>query len=137
VVMPKRLLFIAVLLLLVSVQGLAAGCDVRCALMGASADRHSLHADEQIAHCHGMFMEAGNRASLTVCDSCAAACGTDLRALNKSADQSEAVSSKVLLSALLADPFETNGPNRTITYAMLSPGRDSTPLAQRPGSLRI
>jgi hypothetical protein len=139
--MPKKLLFITVLLLLVSVQALAAGCNVRCALMGVSADRHALQTDERMADCHGMSMEAVQGASLTASDSCPAnSCGTELRAINKSTDQSDADSSKVLVSAvaLLVDPFGNNGPNRTATFATLSRSSDRRPLAQRPGSsLRI
>ena|ERR1700692_1158418 len=139
--MPKRLLFITVLLLLVSVQALAVGCNVRCALMGVSADRHALQTDERMADCHGMSMEAGQGASLTASDSCpATSCGAELSTINKSADQSDADSSNVLLSAvaLLVDPFGTNAPNRTTAFAALSRGSDSRPLAQRPGSsLRI
>src|ERR1700731_2434707 len=136
--MPKRRLFITVRLLLVSVQALAAGCDVRCSLIGASADRHAVQTDEQMAHCHGMSMEAGKGASLTASDFCAAtSCGTELRAINKSADESDADSSKVLVSAvvLLVEPFGNNGPNRTTTFATHSRRSDSRPLAQRPGSL--
>src|ERR1700692_126815 len=117
--MPKRILFITVLLLLVSVQALAAGCNVRCALMGASADRHSLQTDERMADCHGMSMEAGQGASLTASDSCATtSCGTELRAINRSSDQSDADSSKLLISAvgLLVDPFGNSGPNRTTAF---------------------
>ena len=139
--MPKKLLFITVLLLLVSVQALAAGCNVRCALMGVSADRHASQTDEQMADCHGMSMEAGQGASLTASDSCATtSCGTELRAINKSADQSDDDPSNVLVSAvaLVTDPFGTNSPNRTTTFATLSRRSDSRPLAQRPGSsLRI
>jgi hypothetical protein len=140
--MPKKLLFITVLLLLVSVQALAAGCNVRCALMGVSADRHASQADERMADCHGMSMEAGQGvSSLTASDSCPAnSCGTELSAINKSADQSDADSTKVLVSAvaLLDDPFGNDRPNSTATFATLSRRSDSRPLAQRPGSsLRI
>ena len=109
--------------------------------MGVSADRHALQTDERMADCHGMSMEAGKGASLTASDSCAdTSCGTELRAINKSADQSDADPSKVLVSAvvLLVDPFGNDGPNRTAMFARLSQRSDSRPLAQRPGSsLRI
>jgi hypothetical protein len=130
-----------VLLLLVSVQVLTRSCDVRCSLMGASTDHHALQTDDQMAHCHGVSMESSKGASLTASDSCAATtCGTELKAINKSADQNEADSSKLLVSAvaLLVDPFGNSGPNRTTAVASLGRRSDSRPLAQRPGSsLRI
>jgi hypothetical protein len=139
--MPKKLLFVTVLLLLVSVQALAASCDVRCSLMGASPHGHAWHADERMSHCSGMSMDSDKGASLTASDSCAATtCGTELKATNKSTDQSDADSSKLLVSvvALLIDPFGSNGPSKTTAIASLSRRSDSRPLAQRPGSsLRI
>jgi hypothetical protein len=139
--MPKKLLFVTVLLLLVSVQALAASCDVRCTLMGTSTHGHAWHADEQMSHCSGMSMDSDKGASLTASDSCAATtCGTELKAINKSADQNDADSSKLLVSAVavLIDPFRSSGSNRTTAFASLSRINDSRPLAQRPGSsLRI
>ncbi|WP_035356030.1 hypothetical protein [Edaphobacter aggregans] len=139
--MPKKLLFVTVLLLLVSVQALAASCDVRCSLMGTSGHVHAWHADEQMFHCSGMSMESDKGASLSANDSCVATtCGTALKAINKGSDQNDADSSKLLVSAvaLLVDPFGSSGPNRTTPFASLSQRSDSTPLAQRPGSsLRI
>jgi hypothetical protein len=139
--MPKKLLFVTVLLLLVSVQALAASCDVRCTLMGTSTHDHAWHDDERMSHCSGMSMDSDKGASLTASDSCAATtCGTELKAINKSADQNDADSSKLLVSvvALLIDPFGSNGPSRSTAIASLSRRSDSKPLAQRPGSsLRI
>ena len=139
--MLKKLLFVTVLLLLVSVQALATSCDVRCSLMGASPHGHAWHADERMSHCSGMSMESDKGASLSASDSCAAtSCGTELKAINKSTDQSDADSSKLLVSAvaLLIDPFGSNGPSKTTAIASLSRRSDSRPLAQRPGSsLRI
>ncbi len=139
--MPKKLLFVTVLLLLVSVQALAASCDVRCSLIGASPHGHAWHADERMSHCSGMSMDSDEGASLTASDSCAAtSCGTELKAINKSTDQSDADSSKLLVSAvaLLIDPFGSNGPCKTTAIASLSRRSDSSPLSQRPGSsLRI
>ena len=139
--MPKKLLFVTVLLLLVSVQALAASCDVRCSLMGTSTHVHAWHADERMSHCSGMSMDSDKGASLTASDSCAATtCGTELKAIYKSADQNDADSSKLLVSAvaLLVDPFRSSGSNRTTDFASLSRISDSRPLAQRPGaSLRI
>ena len=139
--MPKKLLFVTVLLLLVCVQALAASCDVRCSLMGASPHGHPWHAHERMSHCSGMSMDSDKGASLTASDSCAAtSCGTELKAINKSTDQSDADSSKLLESvvALLIDPFGSNGPSKTTAIASLSRRSDSRPLAQRPGSsLRI
>jgi hypothetical protein len=138
---PKKLFFVTVLLLLVSVQALAASCDVRCSLMGTSPHGHAWHADERMSHCSGMSMDSDKGASLSASDSCAATtCGTELKAINKGRNQNEADASKLLVSAvaLLVDPFGSNGPSRTIAIASLSRGSDSRPLAQRPGSsLRI
>jgi len=139
--MPKKLLFVTVLLLLVSVQALAASCDVRCSLMGTSTHGHSWQADERMSHCSGMSMDSDKGASLTASDSCVATiCGTELKAINNSADQNDADSSKLLVSAvaLLVDPFGSSGSNRTAAIASLSRISDSRPLTQRPGSsLRI
>ena len=139
--MPKKAFFVTVLLLLVSVQALAASCDVRCSLMGISMHGHAWHADERMSHCSGTSMESDKGARLCSSDSCAAAaCGTELKAINKGSDQNDAASSKLLMSAvaLLINPFGSNGPSRTTAIASLSRGSDSIPLAQRPGSsLRI
>jgi hypothetical protein len=139
--MPKKLLFVTVLLLLVSVQALAASCDVRCSLMGTSTHVHAWHADERMSHCSGMSMESDKGASLSASDSCAATtCGTELKAINKGSDQNDPGSSKLLVSAvaLLVDSFGSSGPSRTTAIASVSRGSDSRPLAQRPGSsLRI
>jgi hypothetical protein len=139
--MPKKIFFITVLLLLVSVQALAANCDIRCSLMGASARSHVSHMDDQMADCHGMSMERGESTSLTANDSCGATtCGTELKALVKSADQSDAYAGKLLVSAvaLLADPLGSTASSRTIAFRTFNRTRDSRPLAQRPGSsLRI
>ena len=139
--MPKKLLFVTVLLLLVSVQALAASCDVRCSLMGTSTHGHAWHADERMSHCSGMSMDSDKGASLSASDSCAATtCGTELKAINKGSDQNDPGSSKLLVSAvaLLVDSFGSSGPSRTTAIASVSRGSDSRPLAQRPGSsLRI
>jgi hypothetical protein len=139
--MAKKLLFVTVLLLIVSVQALSASCDVRCSLMGASTHSQALHADMQMPHCHGMSMEQEKQTSLTASDSCnPTGCGTVFQAIIKSTDRSDAVSSKLLVSAvaLLIDPFGSSAPGRITAFALLSRTSDSRPLAQRPGSsLRI
>jgi hypothetical protein len=141
--MPKKLLFVTMLLILVSVQALAASCDVRCSLMGTSTHTHghAWHADERKSHCSGMSMESDKGASLSASDSCAATtCGTELKAINKGSDQNDSDSSRLLMSAvaLLVDPFGNSGLNITTSFAALSRGSDGRPLAQRPGSsLRI
>ena|SRR5579859_1539101 len=139
--MAKKFLFVTVLLLLVSVQALSASCDIRCSLMGASTQSHALHADMRMSHCHGMSMEQDKQASVTASDSCdPTGCGTGLLALTKSADRSDTVSSKLLISAvaLLVDPLESSAASRITAFSSLSRTSDSIPLAQRPGSsLRI
>jgi hypothetical protein len=139
--MSKKLLFVTVLLLVVSVQVLTTGCDVRCASMGASTDHHASHSEVPMSHCPGMSMESGNGPSLTASDSCAATtCGTELKAINKNADQSDADLSTLLVSAVayFVDPFGSSGSDGTTAFASFSRRRDGRPLAQRPGSsLRI
>jgi hypothetical protein len=139
--MRKKILFVTVLLLLVSVQALSASCDIRCTLMGASTGGHTLQTAMQMPHCQGMSMERDQGASLTANNSCAATtCGTELKALVKSADQSDAYAGKLLVSAvaLLADPIGSTLSSRTIGFRSFSRTLDSKPLAQRPGSsLRI
>jgi len=139
--MPKKILFATVLLLLVSVQALAASCDLRCSLMGASTRSHALHNDGQMTDCQGMSMDHSKETNLTASDTCSHnGCGTELKAIVKSADQSDAHAGKLLVSAvaLLVDPFGGTAPSRTATLAVFRRNSDSRPLAQRPGSsLRI
>ena len=139
--MLKKLFYVTVLLLLVSVQALRVSCDLRCSLMGASTDCHALHADMQMPHCHNVSMGQDKQTSLTASDSCAhIACRTELKAITKSSDQRVAGSSRLLVSTadLLVAPFGIGGSNKPDTVASLSRTSDSRPLAQRPGSsLRI
>lgn len=139
--MPKKFLFVTVLLLLVSVQALATGCDLRCSLMGTSTGSHVSRSDAQMPTCHGMSVGHGKETNLTASDTCSHnSCGTELKAIVKSADQSDAYSSKLLVSAaaLLIDPFGSTASSRTSVFIPFSRNRDSRPLAQRPGSsLRI
>jgi hypothetical protein len=139
--MPKKLLFVTMLLLLVSVQALSVSCDLRCSLMGAPTHSYALHNDGQMTDCQGMSMDHGKEINVTANDTCSHnGCGTELKAIVKSADQSDAYAGKLLISAvaLLVDPFGSSGPNRTTPFASLSQRTDSRPLAQRPGSsLRI
>ena len=139
--MPKKILFATVLLLLVSVQALSVSCDLRCSLMGTSTHSHALHNDGQMTDCHGMSMDHGKETNLTAGDTCSHnGCGTELKAIVKSADQSDAYAGKLLVSAaaLLVDPFGGTAPSRTTTFAVFRRNSDSRPLAQRPGSaLRI
>lgn len=139
--MTKKLLFVTVLLLLVSVQALSASCDIRCSLTGVSTHSHALHAATQMSHCHGMSVEQGKQTSLTAGDSCdQTGCGTGFQAITKNTDRSDADSSKLLVSAvaLLVHPFGSSAPGRITAFASLSRTSDSRPLALRPGSsLRI
>ena len=139
--MPKKLLFMTVLLLLVSAQALTASCDLRCSFMGVSTASHTLHTDMQMPHCHGMSMEQDKRASLTATDSCAfTGCGTELKAIAKHVDQNDIGSGKLLMSAvtLLVDLSGNGESNGLGAFAPLSRKSDSRPFAQRPGSsLRI
>ena len=139
--MPKKILFATVLLLLVSVQALAASCDLRCSLMGPSTHSHALHNDGQMADCQGMSMVHDKETNLTASDTCSHnGCGTELKGIVKSADQSDTYAGKLLVSAvaLLVDPFGGSAPSRTTTFAAFRRNSDSRPLAQRPGSsLRI
>jgi hypothetical protein len=139
--MLKKLFFVTVLLLLVSVQALTVSCDLRCSLMGASTGCHAQHADIQMPHCRGMSMEQNEQTSLTASDSCAhTTCGTELKAITKSADQKGAGTSRLPISvvALLVAPFGIGGSNEANTIALFSRTSNSRPLARRPGSsLRI
>jgi hypothetical protein len=138
---PKKILFVTVLLLLVSAQALAASCDVRCALMVASTHDHARHTDMQMPECHGMSIEQDQKVSLTASDSCASTgCGTELKAIVKSADQKDAGSGKLFASvvALLFHAFGDSASDTPTAFVSLSRAGDSRPLAQRPGSsLRI
>jgi hypothetical protein len=139
--MPKKILFATVLLLLVSVQALAASCDMRCSLMGAPTHSHALHNDGQMIDCQGMSIDHGKETNLTASDTCPHnGCGTELKAIVKSVDRSDAYAGKLLVSAvaLLVDPFGGTAPSRTTTFAAFRRNSESRPLAQRPGSsLRI
>jgi hypothetical protein len=139
--MPKKILFATVLLLLVSVQALAASCDLRCSLMGSSTHSHALHNDGQMTDCQGMSMDHSKETTLAASDTCSHnGCGTELKAIVKGVDRSDAYAGKLLVSAvaLLVDPFGGTAPSRTTTFAVFRRNIDSRPLAQRPGSsLRI
>jgi hypothetical protein len=139
--MPKKILFATVLLLLVSVQALAASCDLRCSLMGAPTHSHALHNGGQMTDCQGMSMDHGKETNLTASDTCSHnGCGIELKAIVKSVDRSDAYAGKLLVSAvaLLVDPFGGTAPSRTTTFAVFRRNSESGPLAQRPGSsLRI
>lgn len=139
--MLKKLLFAAVLLLLVSVQAMTVSCDLRCSLMGASTDCHVMEAVGQMPHCHGMSMGQDKQASVTASDSCAPAdCQAELTAITKSVDQDDAVTGKLLVPALVlsVDLLGTRGPSRTTSFAALSQRSEARPFAQSPGSsLRI
>ena len=138
--MVKKLLFVAVLLILVSVQAMTVSCDLRCSLMRASTGCHDRQTAEPMAHCHGMSMEQDKQASVSSSDSCThAGCGIELTAITKSADKNDAGPSKLLVSAVasLVDPFGSNEDNRTGGFDSFSRS-ETRPLAQRPGSsLRI
>lgn len=138
--MLKRLLFVTVLLLLVSVQAMTVSCDLRCSLMRASTGCNAMQTAEAMAHCHGMSIVQDKQASVSSTDSCAhSGCRTELTAITKSADQNDAGPSKLLVSAVtsLVDPLGSNEPDRTTGFASFSRS-EARPLAQRPGSsLRI
>src|SRR5260370_11731494 len=118
--MHKKILFATVLLLLVSVQALAASCDLRCSLMGAPTHSHALHNDGQMTDCQGMSMDPGKETNLTASDTCSHnGCGTELKAIVKSADQSDAYTGKLLVSAgpLLVEPFGGHVTSATPTFS--------------------
>src|SRR5258708_4593701 len=138
--MAKKLLFLTVLLLLVSVQAMKVSCELRCSLMTASTDCHAMQTHEQMPHCHGMSMEHDKQASATASDSCThAGCRTELTAITKSVDQNDAAPSKLLVPvASLVDPLGNSGSTRAAALATLSRSSASSPPAQRPSSsLRI
>src|ERR1035441_6586132 len=86
--MLKKFLFVAVLLLLVSVQAMTVSCDLRCSLMRASTCHHAIQTAEPMAHCHGMSMEQGKQASMNSSDSCDhTSCRIQLTAVTKSANR--------------------------------------------------
>src|SRR6266567_2851630 len=122
--MAKKLLFVTVLLLLVSVQAMKVSCELRCSLMRASTDCDALQSDEQmLPHCHGMSTSYDKQASVTASSSCThAGCGTDLTAITKSVDQNDADPNKLRVSAvvLLVDSFGSFGPARAAAFAALS-----------------
>jgi len=88
-----------------------------------------------------MSIDHSKETNLTASDTCSHNhCGTELKAIVKSADQSDAHAGKVLVSAvaLLVDPFGSTAPGTTTTFAVFRRNSESRPLAQRPGSsLRI
>jgi hypothetical protein len=145
--MPKKLFLIAVSLLLVSAQALAANCDLRCALMRHAMQNHGSDGALQMAHCQGMAMQqssdgqGGQGTCLTANSSCAHnGCGIGLNSINKSGNQDEAGPGKLLASAvaLFIGPSRSSGPDRSSSRASLRQKSDGRPLAQRPGSsLRI
>jgi hypothetical protein len=139
--MARNFIFAMLLSLLVSVQALAASCDIRCTSMESSTDCHSMQAAGPTAHCHSHTLQASDESRFTANHSCASSpCRTDLTATSKSAYPSDAkTSGRLLLSSavLLTDPFQNIAPAGATSLAFARPG-GSSPLAQRPGSsLRI
>src|SRR5579863_5194728 len=124
--MAKKLLFVAVSLLLVSVQAMTVSCDLRCSLMRASTGCHDKRTAEPMVHCHGMSMEQDKQASLSSSDSCThASCGIELTAITKSVDQKEAGPSKILGStvALSVALFGSSEPTSAAAFAEFSRNR--------------
>src|SRR6266567_6581218 len=118
--MLRKLLWVAVLSLIVSVQALTVNCDLRCSLMGISTDSHASHADMQMPHCHGMSMEQDKQTSVTGNDCCAPnACGAQLKAFAQNAGQSD--SSKLLVLAVIrfVDPCGNSGSDDSTAFASL------------------
>ena len=135
--MARKLIFAMLLSLLVSVQALAASCDIRCTSMETMSG-HAPQAQGPMPHCHALSAKSSKEAILTANDSCATApCATDLKAI-KNASRSDAATGKLLpAAALLTDPFQNIVPDRATSVAHFSRS-DSRPLAQRPGSaLRV
>src|ERR1035441_1948362 len=139
--MLKKLLFVTVLLLFVSVQPMTISCDLGCSLMSVSTNCHAVQIDERMSHCHDIAVEQDKQASVTASDSCAhTRCGTELTAITKSFDQNSVGPSKLLISAsgLWVGPSGSCGPTKAVALAALSPKIGSRPLTQSPGSsLRI
>jgi len=137
--MLKKLLWVAVLSLIVSVQALTVNCDLRCSLMGISTDSHVSHADMQMPHCHRMSMEQDKQTSVNANGCCAPkGCGAQLKAIAKSAGQNDSSKLLVLGGICFVDPHRNCGSGDSTAFASLGRTSDSRPLAQRPGSsLRI
>jgi hypothetical protein len=138
--MFRKLLWVAVMSLVVGVQALAVDCDLRCASMGISTESHASHASMQMLHCRGMSMGQDKQNSMNSIGCCATGgCGAQLKPIAKSPSQNDAGSSKLLVLAVIRfiDPHGNSGSDIS-TAAPLSRTSDSRPLAQRPGSpLRI
>lgn len=142
-------ILVAVSFALAITQTLAVNCDLRCALMGQSSGNRSCgqHAampmgHEQIDHCHGMSMHAGNEASAVMSGNrCEATfCKAELVAIMKSSATEESLShpSAITLPAPLPLPGRTGASFRMSAFWSVHREARNAPLDVRPGSsLRI
>jgi hypothetical protein len=142
--MLRKLISLSILLLLASVQALAANCELRCALVMASPENPgcSHHVRSELSHCHGMPMESDQpQHSMYGSGHCqASVCEFQLQAIAKKSAMEESLSTAVATAvfAQWSGAFIPDSAN--LTLIRRSSGRPETqrPLEVRPGtSLRI
>jgi hypothetical protein len=148
-IMIRKCILATALLLLATVQTLAANCDLRCSLMPDSSESHQCGHNLQTApgndramHCHGLSMDTSNTCSSVLSGSgCGITiCQTHLDAIDKNFSPNESASR--LISVTIPSLLNHSVSDSTlITSSICRPSsrRDtSAPLELRPGSsLRI
>jgi hypothetical protein len=156
--MIRKSILVTALLLLATVQMLAASCDLRCSLMvgmvgmpgmAGSVENHDVGSHGQMArgndhgmHCHGMPMYADNRCNSVLSGSgCGAAvCRARLDAIGKKSSPDELTSKAVAATVLTTLILSADQNTWTTSSARRSPDRPDAlaPLDLRSGSsLRI
>jgi hypothetical protein len=147
--MIRKSILVTALLLLATVQTLAANCDLRCSFMANSSGSHecgghlrTVHGHDQAMHCHGMSRDTGNECGSVLSGSgCGVAvCRTRLDAIDKNSSPNESASKSisVTIPALSINSVDVNPLIPSSVHR--SPDRRDTnaPLDLRPGSsLRI
>jgi hypothetical protein len=147
--MIRKSILVTALLLLATVQTLAANCDLRCSLMPDSSVSHecghplqTAPGNDRAIHCHGMPMNATPECSSILSGpGCGVTiCRARLDAINKNSSPNQ-LTSRPISFAIPGLPVhsQTEGTLRTSSARRSADRRDtSAPLELRPGSsLRI
>jgi hypothetical protein len=147
--MIRKSILVTALLLLATVQTLAANCDLRCSLMPDSSLSHecghhlqTVPGSDRAMHCHGMSMDASTECSsiLTGPGCGVTICRARLDAIDKNFSPNESTSRPISIAIPgLRNHSEEESPLMPSSVHRSPDRRDtSAPLDLRPGtSLRI
>ena len=140
--MIRKSILVTALLLLATVQTLAANCDLRCSSMVSPSRFSDCGNDAHMAHCHGMSMDCSNDGSSGVSGlSCGASvCQAEFLAISKHSTPDELFSRHyaTVVTSPLVRPLEGSVGTTSSTGRPPDPLHPGAPLDLRPGSsLRI